>query len=110
LAYELYFRIQEDEQPFAAVATLYSEGPEARTAGLIGLVDLGSHNGEFAQSLISQPVGELTLPARLGPWFRVLRIEEKIPARLDEAMEQPLLDELFEQWVSEQMEAALPQT
>jgi hypothetical protein len=108
LAYELYFRIQENEQPFAAVATLYSEGPEARTAGLVGPVDLGSHNDEFARFLISQPVGQLTPPTRLAPWFIVLRVEEKIPARLDEAMEQRLLHDLFEEWLSQQVDAALP--
>ena len=108
LAYEMYFRIQEDEQAFAAAATLYSEGPEAHTAGLVGPVDLGSHDDEFAQFLNTRQVGELTLPTRLGPWFIVLRIEEKIPARLDEAMEQRLLHDLFEAWVDEQVEAALP--
>jgi hypothetical protein len=108
LAYELYFRIQENEQPFAAVATLYSEGPEARTAGLVGPVDLGSHSDAFARFLISRPVGLLTPPTRLGSWFIVLRVEKKLPACLDDAMEQRLLHDLFEEWVNQQVEAVLP--
>lgn len=34
-AQELYFRLLENEQPFAEIAVLYSQGSEARTGGLI---------------------------------------------------------------------------
>jgi len=36
---------------------------------------------------------------QLGEWAVILRLEQRISAKLDAAMEQRLLDELFDSWL-----------
>jgi parvulin-like peptidyl-prolyl isomerase len=103
VASELYFRIQEGEQPFADLARQYSSGQEANTGGLIGPVDLSIPHPTLAKMLsVSQP-GQLWPPIRLGEWQVIVRLEKFIPATLDEAMRTRLLNELFADWLSEQL-------
>ena len=99
LAQELYFRVQEGEQPFSEIAREYSEGPEAETGGLLGPVDLGVPHPALAKMLLRSKPGELLAPTRLGDWVVVVRLEKYLPAQLDEVMRQRLLSELFDQWV-----------
>lgn len=103
VAQELYFRIQAGEQSFAELAREYSQGSEAQTGGVVGPVELCTPHPALAKMLsISQP-GQLWPPTRLGEWFVIVRLEKFIPAPLDENMRQQLLQELFEAWLSDQM-------
>lgn len=107
LAQELYFRIQDDGQPFADLARQFSEGQEAQTGGLIGPVELSVPHPALAKMLsISQP-GQLWPPARVGDWFVVVRLEKFLPAKLDDPTRQRLLEELFNTWIGEQVQKAL---
>ncbi len=107
LAQELYFRIQDDGEPFADLARQYSEGQEAQTGGLIGPVELSVPHASLARVLsISQP-GQLWPPTKVGDWFVVVRLEKFFPAKLDDATRQRLLDELFNTWLIEQVQKAL---
>ena len=107
LAQELYFRIQDDGQPFADLARQFSEGQEAQTGGLIGPVELSVPHPALAKVLsISQP-GQLWPPARVGDWFVVVRLEKFLPAKLDDPTRQRLLEELFNTWIGEQVQKAL---
>lgn len=107
LAQELYFRIQDDGQPFADLARQFSEGQEAQTGGLIGPVELSVPNPALARILaISQP-GQLWPPTRVGDWFVVVRLEKFLPAKLDDATRQRLIDELFNTWLIDQVQKAL---
>jgi PPIC-type PPIASE domain len=103
MAQELFFRIQEGEQSFAEVAQQYSEGAEAETKGLMGPVELGTLNLKLADLLSTMPVGQVE-PFGLGEWCMVIRLEKRIPARLDDAMRQRLLEEKFETWVRSQID------
>lgn len=107
LAQELYFRIQDDGQPLADLARQHSEGQEAQTGGLIGPVELSVPHPALARILsLSQP-GQLWPPSRVGEWFVVVRLEKFLPARLDEATRQRLMDELFNTWLTEQVQREL---
>ena len=55
---------------------------------------------------ISQ-IGQLWLPIQLGKWFVILRLEKFIPAVLNDAMRQQLLNALFEGWIQEQVQQAI---
>ncbi len=102
-AQELYFRINEGEQPFADLARDYSQGPEAQTGGIIGPVELSVPHAALAHILtISQP-GQLWPPNRIGDWWVITRLEKFLPAQLDDPMRQRLLNELFSQWLDEQV-------
>ena len=106
IAQELYFRVQDDHQSFAELARTYSQGPEAQTDGLIGPVELSVPHATLAQMLsVSQP-GQLWPPTRIGEWMVIVRLERFIPAQMDEAMRQRLLNELSSLWIEEQLAAA----
>ena len=103
LAHELYFRVAEGEQAFADIAREYSEGPEARTGGLLGPVPLSQPHPAISKLLsVSQPE-QLWPPRPLTEWFVIIRMEKFIPAQLDDAMRHRLIDELFEKWMREQL-------
>ena len=110
LARELYFRLLEDEQPFAELARQYSEGTETSTGGLIGPVPLSSPHPKLAQILTINEPGQLSPPTRVGEWWIIVRLEKLLPAKLDEPMKQKLLNELFSTWLQEQLkEVTAPQ-
>lgn len=102
-AQELYFRIQEGEESFEKIAREHSQGVEAETGGLLGPVELGVPHPAIAQLLTTSKPGQLLPPSRLGEWFVILRLEKFLPAQMDEAMQQRLLNELFEQWLQEEV-------
>ncbi|MGJ5673783.1 MAG: peptidylprolyl isomerase [Nostochopsis sp.] len=107
LAQELYFRICEGEQSFASVAEKYSQGPEAQTAGILGPVPLSQPHRVIQQILsVSQP-GQLWKPRVVAEWFVIIRLEKLLPAQLDDAMQQQLLNELFENWIQKQIQTRL---
>jgi parvulin-like peptidyl-prolyl isomerase len=106
IAEELYYRIQEHEQSFAELARDYSQGPEAQVNGAIGPVEMGQTHPALAHLLrISQP-GQLWFPYPIGGWVLIVRLEQLIPAQLNAAMRQRLLNELFETWIQEQMQSS----
>lgn len=106
IAQELYFRVEDDKKSFAELARTYSQGPESQTDGLIGPVELSVPHPTLAQMLsVSQP-GQLWPPTRIGEWMVILRLERFIPAQMDDAMRQRLLNELFSVWLEEQVAAA----
>lgn len=103
VAQEMYFRIQSGEQTFAECATQYSQGVEAETGGIIGPVELSTPHPVLAQILSNAQPAKLIPPTRLAQWYVVVRLEKFMPAQLDEAMKQKLLDKLFEAWLTEQI-------
>jgi parvulin-like peptidyl-prolyl isomerase len=108
LAQEIYFRIQQKEQDFSQLAKAYSSGPEAQTGGVIGPVPLNQLHPAIAKILsISQP-GQLWPPTRLEEWSMIIRLEKLLPAKLDDQMRRCLIDELFENWLKQQMQQLGP--
>lgn len=107
MAQELYFRICEDEQPLTQLAREYSQGPEAQTGGLIGPVELGVPHPVLAKMLLTSEPGKVLPPTRLGDWIVIVRLENFIPAQLDKATAQRLLNELFENWLKTQAESVV---
>ncbi|BAY42038.1 hypothetical protein NIES2111_64340 (plasmid) [Nostoc sp. NIES-2111] len=106
IAQELYFRIKAGEESFAECAKEFSQGTEAQTGGLLGPVPISQPHPQIAQKLaISQP-GQLWPPMRLDNWVVIVRLEKLIPAQLDDATRNSLLNHLFEQWLTQQMEQA----
>jgi parvulin-like peptidyl-prolyl isomerase len=107
VAQELYFRIKEGEQTFEELAKQYSQGPESQTGGLIGPIESGSIHPDLAKILTSSDAGQVHTPTVIGDWIVLVRLEKILPASLDEAMQQRLIDESFSKWledsVSQQM-------
>ncbi len=106
LAQELYFRIQDGEQTFAAVVREFSQGQEVQTDGMIGPATLNTPHPAIAQRLATLQPGELSPPFQVGQWVVIVRLEKLIAAQFDQAMQQRLLTELFEQWVQTEVTLA----
>jgi parvulin-like peptidyl-prolyl isomerase len=104
VAQALYFRIQAGEQSFAEVAQKFSQGAEAQTGGLIGPVEINVPHPQIAQMLLNSQPGKLLTPTKVGEWIVILRLEKYLAAQLDQAMRQRLLNELFNNWVNEQLQ------
>ena len=104
-AQELYFRISEGEAEFSDLARKHSQGTEAQTGGLVGPVELTVPHPEIAEKLKHCQSGQLLPPMRIGEWVVILRLEKYITAPLDASLRRRLLDELFNQWLNEQIQA-----
>ena len=104
---ELYFRIQEGEGDFSALARQYSEGPEAQNGGLIGPVELNVPHPQIVQLLKSTPAGQLCLPIAVGEWWILLRLEKYISSQLDDNIRQRLRNDLFQTWLSQQIQTKI---
>lgn len=103
LAQELYLRIEAGEANFGDLASNFSEGPERKTRGIVGPVPMTQAHPAVAEALRVSKVGELKQPMRVGEWWLFLRIESYTPAIFDAAMAQQLSQELFDQWIKEEL-------
>lgn len=102
LARELYFRIQDQEQSFSELARTYSQGPEAQTNGLIGPVELGRLHPTLVKIFSTSHPGQLWAPMSLEGRVAIIRLEQFIPAQLNERMQERLYQELLSAWLQEQ--------
>lgn len=102
-AQEIYFRILEGESDFKDLADKYSQGLEAKTQGIIGPVELSAPHPQISELLANGEPGKLFEPMRIGEWIVIIRLENLIRARLDKSTRRRLLDELFQQWLQEQL-------
>jgi hypothetical protein len=106
-ALELHLRLEEEEATFADLASTYSQGAEQQLNGLIGPMELGRINPVLAERLRISTPGQLWPPFEAEGWWVILRHERHLPAQLDAAMTQRLIAEMYEQWMFEQVSAAL---
>jgi parvulin-like peptidyl-prolyl isomerase len=107
VAQELYFRLQAQEQTFAELASSYSLGPEAQTGGMLGPLELKRLHPNLAKKLLASQPGQLWAPMQLGEFLAIIRLEKLIPAQLDESTRLQLLNQMFEEWLKEQIQLSL---
>jgi parvulin-like peptidyl-prolyl isomerase len=100
---ELSFRIGNREGDVEALASEYGQGEEAQIGGLIGPVELGQLPPALIALLGPAQVGQVIGPVHLGQQFGLLVVKQKIGAQLTAQMRQRLLEELFMEWVREQL-------
>lgn len=104
LAQEVYFRLSDDGAAFADLAREYSEGQEAKTGGLIGPVELSVPHPVLARMLMVSKPEQLWAPTQIGEWMVIARLDQFLPAQLDDAMRQRLMSEKFQEWVQKQIQ------
>ncbi len=101
-ARELYFRIYEKEADFGDLATLYSEGIEKTTRGIIGPVPLEQAHPALVEKLRNSKPGEVQPPIQIDGSYVLIRLESLDTAHLDNFMRSKMLLELFNKWMDNQ--------
>lgn len=110
LAFELHQRLVSGEADFPELASQFSEGPERLTRGLVGPAPLTRAHPVLVERLRTAQPGVVLNPIVAQDLFLVVRLERLIPATFDEAMAQRICDQLFEQWLEDQVNAILSGT
>jgi parvulin-like peptidyl-prolyl isomerase len=103
LAQELFFRLQAGEANFPELVKQYSQGQEAETGGSIGPHELSIPHPTLAQKIRSLKPGQLASPLQVADWFVVIRLDNYLPAQLDEKMRGRLSEELYDRWIQQQL-------
>ena len=109
LARELYLRIVGGEANFADLASDFSQGPEAKTKGIVGPVPLNQAHPELSEKMRTSQPGQLLEPFRIDDWWLVARLERYEAARFDETTAQKMSQELFMGWIQEEVLCKLTQ-
>ena len=104
LAQEIYFRLNDDGAPFSDLAREYSEGQESKTGGLVGPVELSVPHPVLARMLMVSKPGQLWAPTQIGEWLVIARLDQFLPAQMDEAMRKRLMAEKFQEWLYQQIQ------
>ncbi len=107
LARELYLRIDEGEANFADLAAEYAEGPEQATRGIVGPVPLTQAHPLLVDRLRTATPGVVLEPFPIESWWLIVRLESLAPASFDEPTASRMVQELFEQWLTGQVERRL---
>ncbi|MEI8187254.1 MAG: peptidylprolyl isomerase [Chlorobiaceae bacterium] len=102
---ELYFRIESSEEMFEPLAARYAEGSEATGGGRIGPIEIRQLNPSLARVLSTAKVGVVNPPAFIEGVGVITRLQEHISAKLDDAMKQKLIDQLFNEWVNNEVQS-----
>jgi len=104
---ELALAIREGDLDFAAAAIRYSEGPESAQGGRIGPISPHVGHPELNSRLEQANEGDLIGPFAIGDMHVLLRLDTRITTRLDEALHGQLIEELYAEWLQQQVSALL---
>ena len=83
-AHDLYYSIEANEIEFGDAAAQYSTGPESKTQGIIGPVDLTTPHPEIAARLRTATPRQLFPPFQADQWHAVIRLEYRFDSEYDE--------------------------
>ncbi len=100
LAYELYLQIDSEEAEFSALAKKYSSEGNTNKMGVIGPKGLGNVHPVLKEKLLTAKIGELLNPFKIDNWWVIVRLEEKVEAKLDDFVRQRITLSLFDKWVN----------
>lgn len=103
LAQELYCRIKEENQSFARVATAYSDSQSAKRGGVIGPISLLQLHSSIQYHLAGLQPKQLSSIFQLDEHYILLRLDRSLPVQLIPQIEQQLRDQLFEEWLKQQI-------
>ena len=84
LAHALYYAIEDGEFAFGEAAEKHSIGPESKTQGIIGPVDLTTPHPEIAARLRTATARQLFPPFQADQWHAIIRLEYRFDSEFDE--------------------------
>ena len=88
LAHSLYYAIEADDLEFGDAAQEHSIGPESKTQGIIGPVDLTTPHPEIAARLRTATPRQLFAPFAADQWHAIIRLEYRFDSEFDERTKQ----------------------
>ncbi len=100
IAHELYLQIDSKEADFSELARKYSSEANANKMGIIGPQSIGNVHPILKEKLLTAKKNELLNPFQVDKWWVVLRLEEKIEAKLDDFLRSKITLSLFDKWVN----------
>jgi hypothetical protein len=107
LAEELHQRLRDDGADFGQLAASHGEGRERHSRGLFGPLPLTAAHPEISSRLrVGQP-GQLWPPFAVKGYWVLLRLEEHLPARLNDETRSRMMEELFEAWLKQRLKLLL---
>lgn len=107
VADELLSQIQEDGEDFTALARKHSlDQGSAKGGGYLGAVGRDRMTSAMEAAVFGASEGAVVGPFKTRDGFHLLRVEEILPAELDEAAKQSIRDLLFGKWLSARIEQA----
>ena len=87
-AHHLYYSIEADEIEFGDAAEQFSIGPESKTQGIIGPVDLTTPHPEIAARLRTAKPRQIFPPFQADQWHVLIRLEYRFDSEYDEKTKQ----------------------
>lgn len=104
LAQELYFQLRDDGTDFAQLAQQYSIGTEQQTAGRIGPVSLASLPTDIVTLFQNdRQAGGIYGPVPIEEQFWIVKLEQFISARLNQATRMNLINRMYSEWLQIQV-------
>ena len=84
LAQALYYAIEAGDVEFGDAAAKHSIGPEAKTQGIVGPVDLTTPHPEIAARLRTGQARQLFEPFQAEQWHAIVRLEYRFDSELND--------------------------
>lgn len=84
LAYALYYAIDAGDLEFGEAASQNSVGPESKTQGIVGPVDLTTPHPEIAARLRTAQPRQLFAPFMADQWYALIRLEYRFDSEYDD--------------------------
>ena len=100
LAHELYLQIDSKEAEFSELARKYSSEGNTNKMGIIGPQSIGNVHPTLKEKLLTAKIKELLNPFQVDKWWVILRLEDKIEAKLDDFVRSKITLSLFDKWVN----------
>ena len=106
VAQDLKDKLEKGSVDFFQLAKEYSIVDDAVIGGALGSVSRGDLPKEIALSLENCTAGQIIGPLVIETRYCLLKVEEIIPAQLDNSLKQALEIELFNQWLKNRIQSA----
>ena len=87
-AHHLFYSIEANELEFGDAAAQFSIGPESKTQGIVGPVDLTTPHPEIAARLRTAKPRQLFPPFKADQWHVLIRLEYRFDSEYDEKTRQ----------------------
>jgi peptidylprolyl isomerase len=107
VAVELLSQIQDDGSDFASLARKHSTHRESRqSGGFLGVVARKSLSPAVEAAVFGAKNGDVLGPFKTAHGWHIVRVEELLPAVLDERTAEAIRNQLFQDWLQDQVRQA----